>query len=85
MSVRPEIKPGDWITVEHWQSVVCRVHEEGGALGDAEVVCKPAKPANFSVRWNGSAWVRLYPDDLGGYAESYERLRPFVDQLKAGK
>lgn len=85
MSVRPEIKPGDRIVVEHWSCVVCNVYAEGNAMGDAEVVCKPEKPANFAVRWTGDAWVRLYPDDLGGYAERYERLRPFVAQLKAGK
>lgn len=81
MSDRPDIKPGDWIEIEGVDCVVCVVREHLDAFGDCEVVFDPAKPTNRDVIWNDEEWRFMETGDYGGYAEKYERLRPFVLQL----
>jgi len=82
MSDRPNIKPGDVISVEGARCVVFRVREAGHAFGDCEVVCNSEKPANFDVVWRNDAWASANPNDIGGYAERNEELRPFIRILR---
>jgi hypothetical protein len=85
MADRPNVKPHDWINVENVPCVVAIVLEPTNPLGDIEVVFAPQKPANVMVKWNGDKWIFAQPNDLGGYADRYPRLSPFVRTLKDGR
>lgn len=84
MSKRPDIKEGDWIKVGSCNCVVSMVRDLDHPFGDCEVVLNPKKPANVDVKWSGTAWVFVDPDDFGGYAERSSRLEFFVEKLKHG-
>ena len=81
MADRPAVSPMDWVVVGHIRCVVAAVRDAGDPFGDCEVVCNPSKPANRDIRWDGSAWQFVESGDYGGYAEKYERLRPYVNKL----
>lgn len=85
MSARPDVKPGDWITVGNTSCVVANVFNEGHSLGDCEVVFNQAKPANLNARWDGERWQFVKTGDYGGYADKYPRLSAYVAQLKRGR
>jgi hypothetical protein len=84
MAVRPDVKPHDWIQVENVPCVVAVMPEPTNPSSDIEVVFGREKPANVMVKWTGNNWVFAQPNDLGGYADRYSRLSPFVRTLKAG-
>ena len=82
MKDRPEINTRDWISVKGTQCVVTKVREPNSIFGDCEVVFDSSKPTNRNVRWNGSEWEFVETGDFGGYADKYDRLRPYVAILK---
>ena len=81
---RPEIQPGDFITVGRTPCVVALVREPGDAFGDCLDVCNPEKPASRDVQWTAEGWVFPERGDFGGYAERDEKLRPYVRRLREG-
>ena len=85
MSDRPEITPGEWITVGSTDCVVANVREHGHQFGDCEVVLNPLKPANCDAFWNGTEWSFVKTGDYGGYADRYQRLSQYVAILKRGR
>jgi hypothetical protein len=85
MSKRPDIRLGQWITVNSVDCVVTNVYEIGSPLGDREVACIPEKPANRDVVWKNDSWHFVETSDFGGYAETYPRLRYYVQKLKRGR
>ncbi len=85
MNTRPNIQPGDWITIGQTSCVVANVLEPGNPLGDCEVVFNPSKPANLEARWNGEGWEFVKTGEFGGYADRYPRLALYVAKLKRGR
>jgi hypothetical protein len=49
------------------------------------VVFDPKKPTNADVKWMGEVWQFVEENDLGGYADKYNRLRHYVEILKRGR
>jgi hypothetical protein len=85
MSERPTIKPGDWIRIGSVDCVVSLVRPHNDEWGDCEVVFDPKKPTNADVKWMGEVWQFVEKNDLGGYADKYNRLRHYVEILKRGR
>jgi hypothetical protein len=85
MASRPDIKPGDWITIGGTNCVVSIVRGAGDPMGDCEVVFNPQKPTNHDAVWTGENWDFAKQGDFGGYADKYPRLQPYVEQLKGGR
>ena len=86
MPTKPSIQPGEWIKIGKQgllKAVVCIVYPPG-EYEDCEVVYLDASdnPVNNEVRWTGSYWELVQESDLGGYADRYDRLRPFVQLLR---
>ena len=82
MAGRPAIKLGDWIRIGSVDCVVSTVRPPNDEWGDCEVVFDPQKPTNADVKWTGDAWQFVEKSDFGGYADKYQRLRPYVAILK---
>ena len=85
MSLRPQLKPYDWIRIGQVDCVVALVREEGDSSGDCEVVFNPKNPTNHDVEWDGDKWVFCKRNDFGGYAEKYTRLQEAVHRLRVGR
>lgn len=83
MSKRPDIKEGDWIKVGSCNCVVSIVRDLDHPFGDGEVVLNPKKPANVDVKWSGTEWVFVDPDNFGGYAEKYPRLNSLISIFRS--
>jgi hypothetical protein len=82
MAPRPQVNLGDWIRIGSTSAVVSMIRESGDPFGDCEVVFNPSKPTNCDVRWTGEKWEFVESGDYGGYADKYDRLRPYVSILK---
>jgi hypothetical protein len=86
MPTKPSIQPGEWIKIGKQgllKAVVCIVYPPG-EYEDCEVVYldESNHPVNSEVRWTGSYWELVQESDLGGYADRYDRLKPFVQLLR---
>jgi hypothetical protein len=86
MPTKASIQPGEWIKIGKQgllKGVVCIVYPPG-EYEDCEVVYLDASdsPVNNEVRWNGSYWELVQESDLGGYADRYDRLKPFIQLLR---
>jgi hypothetical protein len=84
MSVRPEVKPGDWIRIgEKVSAVVCTLYDN--APDKVEVVYLNSKKAiNEDVIWTGEGWKFAIEGPCGGYADNYSRLSTYVNILRRG-
>lgn len=78
---RPNIKLGDWIVVESQDCVVSAVLEPIDAFGDCKVIFNPSTPTYRDVEWMNGKWRFAEGGHYGGYAEHFDRLRPYVIQL----
>ena len=86
MAERPSVKPGDWIRIGsgNVDGVISRVYlAEDVCFGDCEAVHNPSKPTNEDVKWTGEQWEFALKGPNGGYADKYDRLRPYLRILKA--
>ena len=90
MAKRPEIKPGDRITIVNGLSVipavVCAIYSFD-PLSEIEVVYldDQDRAMNADVVWDVDHWSFKGPSPFGGYADKYDRLCNFVSKLRAGK
>ena len=82
MKNKPDISVGEWLTIGNTDCVVSRVYPDG-SMHDLEVVYEPTKPTNQEVNWKNGQWEFAY--DMGGYADTYNRLAPYVRILKKGR
>jgi len=67
--------------------VVCTVYEpaEHPQRADCQVVFldERNRAINRDVRWSGAYWEFIVGGDLGGYADRYDWLQPYVQILQA--
>lgn len=90
MSVKPILKPGDWITIGSGafpkQAVVSTVYDDSNPA-DIEVVYldERERAINEDMVWKENKWEFLVTGPSGGYADNYPRLNSFVAQLRRGE
>ncbi len=78
---KPQITPGQWLTVEGVNCVVCGVFSD--SPWDAEVVFMDnGKATNKDIKWDSGRWS--FTGEAGGYADDYQRLSEFVSKLRRG-
>ena len=82
IKIKPNVKPGDWITIGNTDCVVCKVYDEDSPW-DIEVVYCPSKPANSDANWIDGKWEIV--GGAPGYAADYGRLSYYVSILKKGR
>lgn len=86
MHERPEIKPGDWITIGSKQAVVCKVYDHHtDGEGVIEVVhLKGSQPINEEAHWKDGEWRFIHASSTyGGYADLDPRWKECVEILLA--
>jgi len=80
---KPDVAPGEWIYVNGVSSVVCQIFKT--TPPDIEVVfMDKGKAVNKDAKWDRDRWV-FASNDLGGYADDYQRLARFVAILRQGR
>ena len=90
MAERPQIKPGDWITIGKGlngiPAIVCAIYSFN-PLDEIEVVYldDQDRAMNADVVWEDNHWSFKGPNPFGRYADKYDRLCNFVSNLRAGK
>lgn len=89
MGERPEVKPGDWVTIGtsvDKDAVVCHIYEKK-ELADIKVVYLDDldRAVNDDLIWKDDHWEFKHPGPSGGYADKYGRLSHFVAQLRRGR
>jgi len=91
MREKPDVKPGDWITLGvrsflGKDAVVCHIYDDS-AFGDIEVVYLDDRnrAINDDVVWKEDHWEFKQPGPSGGYADKYSRLSSFVAKLRKGR
>jgi len=83
MAEAPEVKPHDEIMIGQWRAVVATVH----GPGHVEVVWLDDKKQaiNEDAIWEEDGWRFKVSGPTGGYADKYDRLTPFVQQLRRSR
>lgn len=90
MAERPQIKIGDWITIENGhnkvKAVVCAIYSLG-PHGYIEVVYldDQDKAINADVAWDDEGWSFKGPGLSGRYENKDDRLCNLVSKLRSGK
>jgi hypothetical protein len=89
MAKKPEVKPGDWITIGkgyYSKSAVVSLVYENSLFDDIEVVYLDDRDRaiNEAVVWKEDHWEFKYQEPIGVYADNSDRLRKFVRILRRG-
>ena len=86
---RPEIEPGDWITVGaspyRRSAVVVAVGGEVGGDAEAVYLNGAQKAVKRDVSWSGRAWTFTHPDPDGVRVGSMPWYAGFVARLRSGR
>jgi hypothetical protein len=83
---RPEITPGEWISIgeksPRVKAVVCTIYNEPPF--DCEVVYldERNRAINEGVKWTGTYWDFAHQGASGGYADNYARLSRYIAILR---
>jgi len=78
---KPEVRPGDWITIGARDAVVCTVYPEG----NVEIVYLDRNIAiTEDVYWNEGEWKLVWPVVPGENADNLPRLSGYVAILRSG-
>jgi hypothetical protein len=80
----PQLRIGDWITINRMDCVIAALREPGDPFGLGEVVFDPEKPTSHDFDWDGEKFILPPRPDFGGYADGNPRYRAAVEKLKRG-
>lgn len=83
-NTKPEVKPGDWITIctgMGRDAVVCFVYEDAIEA----VYLDMDRAISEMMIWNKNGWQFEKEEPCGGYADNSSRLREFVEILRGGR
>ena len=89
-SQRPEIKPGDWISIGRVDDTRCPAIDAVVSIAKPELVevvylQRPNQAVNQDAVWVDDHWEFARTGHYGGYAERYDRLSGYVAQLYQGR
>ena len=77
---KPEVRPGDWITIGARDAVICTVHPEA----NVEIVYLDRNIAiTEDVYWNEGEWKLVRPGVPGENADNLPRLSGYVAILRS--
>ena len=86
MADRPEIAPGEWISIGEKSAtvnaVVCTVYNEPPYACEVVFLDERDRAINEEVKWAGDHWEFAHQGPSGGYADNYSRLSRYVAILR---
>ena len=89
MPDRPNVQPGDWISIGsgHYRksAVICREAGPGPGEYDAVYLDNRDRAIVEGVKWDDDHWAFAVEGPNGGYADNYPRLHQFVSKLRRGE
>lgn len=84
MAEKPNVEPGQWITVgTKLDTVVCAVREDDSI--EVVYLDHGDRAINEDAKWTGEIWDFAVEGPNGGYANQYKRLQEYVNILRSGR